>query len=63
MKIRRNGLLNGGFVGGTYILILYIISSLLNWKFGLNMQGIIMIIVGTIFGILGGIIGVNKKIK
>lgn len=61
MKIRRNGLLNGGFVGGIYILILYIISSLLNWKFGLNMQSIIMIIVGTIFGILGGIIGVNKK--
>ena len=63
MKIRRNGLLNGGLVGGTYILILYIISSLLNWKFGLNMQSIIMIIVGTIFGILGGIIGVNKRIK
>ena len=63
MKIRRNGLLNGGLVGGTYILILYIISSLLNWKFGLNMQSIIMIVVGTIFGILGGIIGVNKRIK
>ena len=63
MKIRRNGLLNGGLVGGVYILILYIISSLLNWRFGLNMQSIIMIIVGTIFGILGGIIGVNKKIK
>ena len=61
MKIRRNGLLNGGLVGGVYILILYIISSLLNWKFGLNMHSIIMIIVGTIFGILGGIIGVNKK--
>lgn len=63
MKIRRNGLVNGGLVGGIYILILYIISSLLNWKFGLNMQSIIMIIVGTIFGILGGIIGVNKKTK
>ena len=63
MKIRRNGLVNGGLVGGLYILILYIISSLLNWKFSLNMQSIIMIIVGTIFGILGGIIGVNKKIR
>ena len=63
MKIRRKGLLNGGLVGGIYILILYSITSLLNWKFGLNMQSIIMIIVGSIFGILGGIIGVNKKIK
>lgn len=63
MKIRRNGLLNGGLVGGVYILTLYIISSVLNWKFSLNMQSIIMIVVGIIFGILGGIIGVNKKIK
>lgn len=61
MNIKKNGILNGGLIGGTYILILYIISSLLNWKFGLNMQSVIMILVGIIFGILGGIIGVNKK--
>ena len=61
MNIKKNGILNGGIIGGTYILILYIISSLLNWKFGLNMQSIIMIIVGIIFGVFGGIIGVNKK--
>ncbi|MGN1297012.1 MAG: TIGR04086 family membrane protein [Clostridia bacterium] len=61
MNIKRNGILNGGIIGGAYILILYIISSLLNWKFGLNMQSIIMIMVGIIFGIFGGIIGVNKK--
>lgn len=61
MNIKKNGILNGGVIGGTYILILYIISSLLNWNFGLNMQSVIMILVGIIFGILGGIIGVNKK--
>ncbi len=61
MNIKRNGILNGGVIGGLYILILYIISSLLNWKFGLNIQSVIMIIVGIIFGVLGGIIGVNKK--
>ena len=61
MNIKKNGILNGGIIGGTYILILYIISSLLNWKFGLNMQSIIMIIVGIIFGVFGGIIGENKK--
>ncbi len=48
-------------IGGSYLLILYMISSLLNWKFSLNWQSIIMIVVGIIFGILGGIIGVNKK--
>lgn len=63
IKIGKNGLLNGGIIGGTYILIIYTISSILNWKFGLNLQAIIFIIIGIIFGILGGIIGVNKRNK
>ncbi len=61
IKIKKNGIINGGLIGGIYILILYLISSILNWRFGLNIQSIIMIAVGMIFGILGGIIGVNKK--
>lgn len=61
IKIKKNGMINGGLIGGIYIIILYTISSILNWKFGLNMQSIIMITVGIVFGILGGIIGVNKK--
>lgn len=61
IKIRKNGMINGALVGGLYILILYLISSILNWKFGLNLQSIIMIIIGVVFGILGGIIGVNKR--
>ena len=61
IKMQKNGILNGGLVGGIYILILYTISSILNWDFGLNLQSIIMIIVGIVFGILGGIVGVNKK--
>ena len=66
IKIGKNGLLNGGIIGGFYILIIYTISSILNWEFGLNLQAIILIIVGIVFGILGGIIGVEdygKKIK
>ena len=63
IKIKKNGIINGGLIGGIYILILYLISSILNWRFGLNIQSIIMIAVGMIFGILGGIIGVNKKSK
>ena len=56
-------MLNGGLVGIIYLLILYFISSLLNWKFGLNIQSIVMIIVGSICGITGGILGINKKVK
>lgn len=60
-KIKKNGILNGALVGGGYILILYLLSSLLNVRFSLNMQSVIMIAIGVIFGILGGIIGVNRK--
>lgn len=60
-KIAKNGILNGALVGGIYISIIYLISSLLNWKFGLNMQSIIMIVIGITFGIIGGIIGVNQR--
>ena len=60
MKIRRNGILNGALIGGIYIVTIYLISSILNRNFGLNLQSIIMIVVGMIFGVLGGIIGVNQ---
>lgn len=61
IKIKKNGLINGALIGGIYIVVIYLISSILNWKFGLGLQSIIMILVGMIFGILGGIIGVNKR--
>lgn len=60
-KIKKNGLINGGIIGGCYILIIYLISSILNWKFSLNVNSLIMIVAAIIFGILGGIIGVNRK--
>ena len=61
IKIRKNGLINGGIIGAIYIIIIYLISSILNWRFSLNLQSFIMIITSVIFGILGGIIGVNRK--
>ena len=54
-------ILIGSSIGGGYILILYLLSSILNARFNLNIQSIIMISVGVVFGILGGIIGVNKR--
>lgn len=60
-KIEKNGMSNGAFIGGGYILVLYLTSSLLSANFSINFKTIIMIVVGIIFGIIGGIIGVNSK--
>lgn len=60
-KIQKNGLINGACVGLIYILIIYLISSILNGYFTLNLASVIMIIVAIVFGILGGIIAVNRK--
>ena len=61
VKIKKNGIINGAIIGGGYILILYLISSLINVEFTLNFKSVIMIIVGILFGIFGGIMGVNSK--
>ena len=61
IKIKKNGLINGGIIGALYIITIYLISSILNWKFSLNIQSIFMIIISIVFGILGGILGVNRK--
>ena len=59
IKIKKNGLINGGIIGGVYIVLLYLFSSIFSMQFSLTIQSIIMIITGIVFGILGGIIGVN----
>lgn len=58
-KMSKNGLINGAIIGGTYVILLYIISSSLNVGFALNGYTIGMIIAGIISGIIGGIIAVN----
>lgn len=58
-KTSKNGLINGAIIGGTYVVLLYIISSTLNTGFALNGYTIGMIIAGVISGIVGGIIAVN----
>ncbi len=63
MKIKKNGLINGGIIGGLYIVLLYLFSSVFNENFSLTMQSIIMVVTGIAFGILGGIIGVNIASK
>ena len=64
LKSKKNGILNGAIVGIMYILCIYIISSVANGgNFALNMQSLIMMIIGIVGGIIGGIIGVNFAAK
>ena len=59
IKIRKNGLLNGGLIGLIYMLVLYFISSCFIGDFSLNSNSFILIIAAIFAGMLGGIIGVN----
>ena len=61
ISIKRQGIINGGLVGLIYVLFLYIVSSIAGIGFALNMNAIIMLVVGIITGMLGGVIGVNMK--
>ena len=61
VKMNKNGLINGGLIGFIYILIMYLLSSMVSNNYTLNKSSIIMIIVSIVLGMLGGIIGINKK--
>lgn len=60
-KIDEKGIVYGSALGILYMLILYIISSIINSNFCLNSSAICMIIFGVLGGAIGGIIGVNLK--
>ncbi len=61
LKIKKKGIINGMAVGGTYMITLYFISSIVSKNFSLNKYSIIMMATGLLIGGLGGIIGVNRK--
>jgi len=52
-KLKKNGLLNGAIIGILYILIIYLISSILNSNFAINLVSLIMIGIGLVGGVLG----------
>lgn len=55
------GLITGGISALLYMLILWLISSLLSDGFYVNSHVLTMFLVSLIFGALGGITGVNFK--
>ena len=61
LTIKKNGMLNGGIVGLTYILIMLIISSITSKGLTFNVYSIMMILISILMGIIGGIIGVNLR--
>ena len=61
-KMTKNGIFNGAIIGGLYILLIYVISSVVNGgNFALNLGAVVMIATGIVGGAMGGIIGINLK--
>ena len=59
-KMTKNGMIKGVEIGLIYIILIYLISSIINdGNFALNFGSVILILAGTICGAIGGIIGAN----
>ncbi len=60
-KIKEKGIVFGSILGLVYMLILYLVSSILNSNFVLTLSALYMFLGGIIGGAIGGILGVNLK--
>jgi len=63
MHNEKNGTVKGALTGLIYMLILYLVSSIVFNDFMLNHRSVIMIISGILAGAAGGIAGINRKAK
>lgn len=52
IKLKKNGIINGGIIGGTYIILLYILSSILRTGFEFNTYSVIIIIISILAGMI-----------
>lgn len=60
-KIKNKGIVNGAIVGGCYMLVIYLLSSIMGNSFSLNVQSFVTITAAIMAGIIGGILGVNLR--
>ena len=59
-KMKKNGIIKGIAVGLLYIILIYLISSVVNnANFKLSIGSIVMMVIGILCGAIGGIIGIN----
>lgn len=59
----KNGMVKGALTGLAYMLILYLVSSIIFNDFMINQRSVIMILSGILVGAIGGIVGINRKGK
>ena len=59
IKTKKSGIFNGMLIGIIYIFTIYVLSSIIEKNFSLNINSFIMMIISIIAGMIGGIIGVN----
>ncbi len=52
IKLKKNGIINGGIIGGLYITLLYILSSILKTGFEFNTYSIIIIAISIVAGMI-----------
>lgn len=58
-KKKEKGILYGSILGIIYMSILYLTSSFANFDFSININSMIIIVLGILGGAIGGILGVN----
>lgn len=59
IKTKEKGLKNGGLIGFTYILLIYILGSITGKGFEMTGYVIVTMIFNILLGMIGGVIGVN----
>ncbi len=60
-EVKSHGWLNGCIMGIVYILILYVLSSIVHRDFSISRYMLSLLGLGALSGAIGGIIGINLK--
>lgn len=59
--LKNRGWFNGGMVGFIYMLVLYILSSIVYDDFTIDRYVTTMTVIGVLTGAIGGIVGINSN--